>query len=613
MDLLKLLAKQVEEVNLAHPKKLRYHDEDSEYVQVVDTINKLLESYKKQQATTKRLNENFTKTQSNLLESQKMAKVGSFEYDMNTGQLTVSAQMYRILGIKSKEGLEWKDFLEFIAFRDKKMVLQELSDAVEKGSRFTLRHKLYSQKRSMVDVETRVKVRKKSGGSVKVIGTVMDISSQMEAKKTIEYLAFHDSLTGLANRRLLHDRLEEAIALAKRYEHLVGVLFLDVDRFKFINDSLGHDIGDKLIKKIANVLKSVVRESDTISRLGGDEFVIVLPHLEGVEAAETVAKKINTVMKQPFNVADHTLFATMSIGIAVYPNHSSCKDEVIKYADAAMYRAKEMGRNNYQVYEMNMTRDLSDQLSLEQDLRRALKTDDEIQLYYQPKVNLKTGKIIGAEGLVRWEHPQLGVLYPDRFISLAENTGMIIPIGQKVLELAAKEIKAWEKHNLAVAVNLSGRQFQHGSLVEDVKNIIEKYEIDPKCLELEITETISMNNVQNSIRILKDLKALGVTLSIDDFGTGYSSLSYLKKLPVDVLKIDREFVMDLHKDKGDVMISKAIIGMGKSLDYKIVAEGIEKEEHTEILNSMECEYGQGFFYSKAVAKADFDKLLEQNG
>jgi EAL domain-containing protein (putative c-di-GMP-specific phosphodiesterase class I) len=323
-----------------------------------------------------------------------------------------------------------------------------------------------------------------------------------------------------------------------------------------------------------------------------------------------VAKKIIKELKKSFLVDTHQLYTTVSIGISIFPNHTTNADELVTFADAAMYRAKELGRNNYQMYELTMTKDFSDQLSLEQDLRRAIEKEDEIVLFYQPKVNLKNGKIVGAEALVRWKHPNHGLLYPDKFIDLAENTGIIIPIGQKVLELAAMEIKSWESQGLSVAVNLSGRQFQHGSLVENVKYIIQKYAIDPSKLELEITETISMSNVKDSIRILRDLKDLGVTLSIDDFGTGYSSLSYLKKLPVDVLKIDREFVMDMHKDKGDVMISKAIIGMGKSLDFKIVAEGVELQEHIEILNSMDCEFGQGFFYSKAVAKEEFEKLLQ---
>ncbi|MGM0622470.1 MAG: putative bifunctional diguanylate cyclase/phosphodiesterase [Campylobacterota bacterium] len=610
MDDVAKLLKSLRALDIQNPQALACQCLDTQVGEIEQIFNDLICRYQKQKADIAILSENFTQTQSNLLESQKMAKVGSFEYNISSKEFHATMQVYRILGIKTTNQLTWTDLLDFLTRAQQVQLEQKIQTAINRGSRFSHRFSFLSISGKDVDVECRFKVRKRSSGDVKLIGTIMDITKQLETERTVEFLAFHDPLTGLGNRRLLDSRLEEAVAAAKRYENLVGVLFIDIDRFKYINDTLGHDVGDALIKKIAQILKSIVRESDTIIRLGGDEFIILLPRMQSVEAAKTVAKKILQHMKKPFYISTHKLFSTMSIGIATYPDHTQSAQELLTYADAAMYRAKELGRNNFQVYELNMTKDFSDQLLLEQDLRSALHHEDEIVLYYQPKVNLKSGKIVGAEALVRWNHPTLGLLYPDKFIDLAENTGMIIPIGQKVLELAVREIKQWEKRGLSVAVNLSGRQFQHGSLVQEVQQMIEKYAIDAGKLELEITETISMSNVKDSIRILKDLKKLGVTLSIDDFGTGYSSLSYLKKLPVDVLKIDREFIMDLHKDNGDVMISKAIIGMGKSLDYKIVAEGIEMQEHTNILNSMDCEFGQGYFYSKAVTKEEFEKLLQ---
>ncbi|MGM0533698.1 MAG: putative bifunctional diguanylate cyclase/phosphodiesterase, partial [Campylobacterota bacterium] len=590
----------LQNLDIKDPLPLDTTDLDPQAARCASFVNALINQNRRLQADLGILNEEFSQSQSNLLESQKMAKVGSFEYDVNKQAFNASIQIYRILGVKATKTLSWTSFMEYMELKDRHEFMKLTQKAVTNGSSFVLRVNLRTFNNKPLSAECRVKARKHKNGVLKLIGTLMDITAQIENEKTIEFLAFHDPLTGLANRRLLDNRLNEALLQAERYGDKVGVLFLDLDRFKYINDTLGHDVGDELIVEISQILKNIVRQSDTISRLGGDEFVILLPRLESDDDAKSVAKKILHQLKKPFLIHTHTLFTSMSIGIAIAPTHGSKKDELITYADAAMYRAKELGRNNYQVYEMTMTKDFSDQLSLEQDLRQALEKDDEITLFYQPKVSLKDGRIIGAEALVRWHHPMHGLLYPDSFIDLAENTGMIIPIGQKVLNLAAKEIHNWKNKDLSVAVNLSGRQFQHGSLVRDVKEIIQKHDIDPSKLELEITETISMNNVQNSIKILKELKTLGVTLSIDDFGTGYSSLSYLKKLPVDVLKIDREFIMDLHRDHGDVMISKAIIGMGKSLDYKIVAEGIEMAEHTDILNEMDCEYGQGYFYSKAV-------------
>lgn len=613
MDELQKVVKRLRCIDLNNPKPLAFQSSDKDIGALVESVNTILADLQKQKVDMQILSENFSETQSNLLESQKIAKMGSFEYDVKSDIFIASTQLYRILGAKANNELKWEDFLTYLSSSQRVEFLNKVSYAIAHGSKFTHRFSLSLANKKHIEVESKIKVRKKSSGALKLIGTLMDITKQVETEKMIEFLAFHDPLTGLGNRRLLDTKLEQAVTAAKRYDNVVGVFFIDIDRFKYINDTLGHQVGDKLIQEIAKVLKQIVRESDTIIRLGGDEFVVLLPRLEDVAAVEAVAKKILRQMKSAFKIDTHELFVTMSIGIALYPQHSSNPHELVTYADAAMYRAKEMGRNNFQVYELNMTKDFSDQLSFEQDLRKALESDDEIVLYYQPKVNLKTAKIVGAEGLVRWHHPVHGLLYPDKFIDLAENTGMIIPIGLRVLELAAMEIKAWEDKGLSVAVNLSGRQFQHGSLVEDVARVIQKYEIDPQKLELEITETISMSNVKDSIRILHELKSLGVTLSIDDFGTGYSSLSYLKKLPVDVLKIDREFVMDLHRDRGDVMISKAIIGMGKSLDYKIVAEGIEMAEHTEILNSMDCEYGQGYFYSKAVTKDDFEGLLRLEG
>ena len=610
MDELKKLAKQLQSIDLYDPKTLLDSEGSNSYQEVVAKINHLLQTLKKQQAEMAILSENFNDTQSNLLESQKIAKVGSFEFDFNQNRFMASTQVYRLLGIKRSQELQWQTFISYVDEKDRSKLVQKVNYAINHGSNFVFRAKLLNNQQKNLDVEFRFKVRKKSSGSVKLIGTIIDITHQVQIESKVEYLAFHDPLTGLGNRRLLDARLDEALAGAKRYSNLVGLLFIDVDRFKYINDTLGHNIGDELIKYVAQTLQRIVRQSDTIIRLGGDEFIILLPRLESFDAAKSVAQKILQKMKEPISIDKHQLLISLSIGISIYPNHTHDADELITYADAAMYRAKEMGRNNYQVYELNMTQDFSDQLLLEQDLRKALNNEEEIVLYYQPKVDLKSGKIVGAEALVRWNHPVHGLLYPDKFIGLAENTGMIIPIGKKVLDLAVKEIKDWEPFGLSVAVNLSGRQFQHGSLVQTVKEVLQRYGVDPQKLELEITETISMHNIKDSIRILHELKELGVTLSIDDFGTGYSSLSYLKKLPVDVLKIDREFVMDLHKDHGDLMISKAIIGMGKSLDYKIVAEGIELQKQTDILNSMDCEYGQGYFYSKAVTKEEFEQLLQ---
>ncbi len=427
----------------------------------------------------------------------------------------------------------------------------------------------------------------------------------------IEHLAYHDALTGLPNRPLFIDRLIVALAQADRSGQNLAVLFLDLDRFKDINDSLGHSVGDALLKAVADRVRRCVREGDTVARLGGDEFTLLIPKVEGVEDAAKVAQKVIETLKIPFMIADRELFVTTSIGMSLYPADGLDPETLLRNADTAMYRAKEQGRDNYQLYAPAMNARALERLALENMLRRAL-LQNELVLHYQPLIDLRARSVAGVEALIRWQHPELGLLSPAHFISVAEVSGLIIPIGQWVLRTACKQIRTWQKrtgHNVSISVNLSARQFQQPDLVEEIRAALDETGIKPSSLELEITESNAMQNAENTIRLLKELKALGVRIAMDDFGTGYSSLNYLKRFPIDTLKLDKMFVQDIATDKSDAAIVSAVILMAHSLELKVVAEGVETEEQLAFLEAQHCDRIQGYLFSAPLTPDELEAYL----
>ena len=429
----------------------------------------------------------------------------------------------------------------------------------------------------------------------------------------IEHLAYHDALTGLPNRPLFVDRLIVALAQAGRANQKLAVFFLDLDHFKNINDSLGHSAGDTLLKAVADRVRRCVREGDTIARFGGDEFTLLIPTIENVEDAAKIAQKITETLKIPFMIAERELFVTTSIGISMYPNDGSDAETLVRNADSAMYRAKDQGRDNYQLYAPAMNARALERLALENSLRKAL-SNDELVLHYQPLVDISSKSIVGLEALIRWNHPERGLLSPAHFISAAEVSGLIVPIGNWVLVTACRQLKIWQKRidpDLTVAVNLSARQFQQGNLTSEVMQALEQTGLDPGSLELEITESSAMQNAENSIHTLRELKALGVRISMDDFGTGYSSLNYLKRFPIDTLKLDQSFVRDVTTDRGDAAIVSAVISMAHSLDLKVIAEGVETAEQLAFLQKQRCDYIQGYFFSAPLSVEDLEPYLIQ--
>ena len=429
--------------------------------------------------------------------------------------------------------------------------------------------------------------------------------------RRVEYLAYHDGLTGLPNRSLFSKLLSQSISGAHRYDKQLAVAFLDLDRFKQINDTLGHEAGDELLQEVAKRLKGCVRDNDTVARLGGDEFVVLVPELGDAKYAATVAQKMLSTIARPYTLIGHEFRVTASIGISTYPADGLDEQTLTKNADIAMYQAKEEGKNNFQFYSAKLNANSLERLALESSLRHALEAH-EFRLNYQAKRDIGSGLITGMEALLRWEHPDLGTVAPMQFIPVAEETGLIVPIGKWVLKTACAQNMAWQKQGLpplCIAVNLTARQFCDEQLLPDVASILAATGMDPHLLELEITESLLIHNVENTMRILTALKALGVRIAIDDFGTGYSSLASLQRFPLDTIKIDRSLVRDLSGETGDPRLADAIIAMGKSLSLTVVAQGVETRAQAEFLRTHACDELQGFYFKKPLPAEQFTQLL----
>lgn len=441
-----------------------------------------------------------------------------------------------------------------------------------------------------------------------------DISIRKRYEQQLLRQANYDILTGLPNRMLALDRLKLALAQARRDEQLVGLMFLDLDNFKHINDTMGHDNGDSLLIEASRRISSCLRGTSTVARLGGDEFLVILPSLVDPEAAEQVAERILQTFTPPFMLANQEVFVSTSIGIAIYPSDSDNSTTLLQHADAAMYQAKDKGKSAYQRFSPEMNQDSHERLQIESRLRRALELE-ELELYYQPIVEASTGKLIGAEALIRWNNPAMGLVSPDKFIPLAEETGLIIPIGDWVLKTACKDIKQWQQATglgLTIAVNVSPRQFRDGNFTNTVDQVLTDTQLDPQFLELEITERLILDNSIETSGIFKHLDEKGVKLSIDDFGTGYSALGYLKSYPFDTLKIDKSFVQDVIESSEDAALVTAIITMAHSLSLKVIAEGVEEAPQLEFLNQHNCDYAQGYYFNRPVPAAEFSAWMTDN-
>lgn len=465
---------------------------------------------------------------------------------------------------------------------------------------------------SLIDVNVwRAALYDASGEISGIMAIVADITGRKQAEARINYLAYYDTLTGLPNRVSFEEHLASSIAHTGSGRERLAVMFLSLDRFKKFNDTLGHIVGDQLLKNVAERLTLSMGEGNTVARFGSDEFSFLLTRIKEAEDAARLAREFQMVLDRSFTVEGHDLYVTSSIGISLYPDDGHDAQGLLKSAGAALYRAKQGGGSNYQFYTADMNERALHRLALENQLRWALERD-EFRVYYQPQVSIDTGQITGMEALVRWQHPELGLVSPAEFIPLSEDTGLVAPIGEWVLRTACAQTKLWQDcgfHNLHVSVNLSPRQFQQPDLVAVVSRLLRQTGLDASCLELEVTESSVMKNAESAINTLRELKAMGIKISIDDFGSGYSSLSYLKHLPIDVLKIDQSFVRDMTTDPKDAAIVMAIIQLAHSLQLKVKAEGVETEDQLHFLRLLRCDEMQGFLFCRPLTVEDFEQLL----
>jgi diguanylate cyclase (GGDEF)-like protein/PAS domain S-box-containing protein len=455
-------------------------------------------------------------------------------------------------------------------------------------------------------------IHDREGQATGAVIVFRDVSIARAMALQMAHSAQHDFLTGLPNRMLLNDRVTHAISLAPRHLKKVALLFLDLDGFKHINDSLGHPVGDKLLQSIGKRLVDCVRASDTVSRQGGDEFVVLLSEMEQPEDAAITARRMLHAVAEAHSINRHDLHITTSIGVSVYPDDGLDAETLIRNADTAMYQAKENGRQSYQFFKSGMNVRAVERQSIEESLRRALERE-EFMLHYQPKINLRTGDITGAEALIRWTHPVRGLVPPSQFIPVAEDCGMILPIGIWVLREACKQAKEWIDAGLplgTIAVNISAMQFQNGHFLHDIFSILSDTSLNPGCLELELTESVLIKRADTASSVLQSLRSRGVRIAVDDFGTGYSSLSYLTKFPIDALKIDQSFVRQITSSPEDTTIVTAVISMGQSLKLRVIAEGVETQDELSFLQAHNCEEAQGYYFSRPVPAQKFARLLE---
>lgn len=549
-------------------------------------------------------------------------------YSLDTeGRFTfVNNAVERILGFTKQELLgkhysaivHDEDVLDVAKLFNERRTGERSSRGVELRLKRTDDSRLHSPKRSVpVELNAMGMYDNDSAGQRRFIGTygvVRDIADRKRAEKTIAYQAYHDLLTALPNRALFQDRLAQAMTQAKRNITRLAVMFIDLDKFKFVNDSLGHVAGDKLLQALASRLRSCLREVDTLARMGGDEFVLLLPNINEASDATLIAEKILVALQEKFVIGDHELFASVSIGIALYPDDANTSENLIKRADIAMYHAKSQGRNNYQLFNYTMDAQASGRLALVRDIRNALERN-EFEVHYHPQVDIPSGRIVGLEALLRWKHPTHGLLSPASFIHLAEETGIISPIGEWVLRTVCGHAIEWRDagHPLVrIGINISPQQIQKPDFADKFLGLLEEYQIDPALIGIEITESTIMKDVEKTVPKLKKLRDKGVEISLDDFGTGYSSLSYLNKLPIHTIKVDQSFIRDMPQNAGHLSIVNAIATMAKGLLLRLVIEGVETKAQLDSIISIGCNEYQGFLFARPLSSEKTTELLRIN-
>lgn len=560
--------------------------------------------------------------QERLVLAQQISGLGYWEWDLLFDRWTLSPEARSVLGLPPDGPIDYPRFLALVHPEERRVVDLALKECLEGLQGFNLEHRILWPDGQVRHVHGQARVvRDGEGRALRMTGTLHDVSDRLqtearlrENQERLNYLAYHDALTGLPNRLLFQDRFEHAIARARRSHKQAAILFLDLDQFKKVNDSLGHEVGDRLLREVADRLRNCAREADTLARLGGDEFVLLLEEVEHVNAASAAAKKIVNRLLPTFRVGGFELYTTASIGLALYPDNGETVEELMKCADVAMYRAKERGRNNFQFYTSDMNARAQELLLLETGLHQALERG-ELEIYYQPQLEMESGAIVGTEALLRWNHPRRGLLLPAEFLPLAEETGLILAMSEWVLNTACRQNRTWQQAGfpaLPVAVNITPRMFQQPGLVRMVSQALKAANLDPAYLELEITESMIMQNVDVAIQTMLELSRMGISLAIDDFGTGYSSLSCLRRLPINKLKIDRVFVGDVTNSPNDAAIAASVIALAGSMNFGVIAEGVETEDQLRFLQDRGCRHAQGFLFARPLPVAEVEKLFRQD-
>jgi diguanylate cyclase (GGDEF)-like protein len=555
------------------------------------------------------------KNQARLAHAHKVARFGHWDWNVETDHLYFSNEIHNIFSIDKDSFSENKEaFLTLIHADDLDIVKIALEESMEFGADFNIDCRVNHSDIDYMVIHAHAEVLKDGAGKViRMLGVIQDITERHLAQKTIMHQALHDSLTDLPNRTLFNDRLEHALKLLSREAELLAVLFIDFDRFKNINDTLGHDIGDEFLKSATGRLKKVIRKTDTVARLGGDEFAIILEGVKTKKDVSLVANMLIDKLSEPHNLDGNLLVSPASIGVALASSNSIKKSDLLRQADMAMYHSKKLGGNQYSYFSVDMNVRGNNSIFMENELRAAL-DNNQLQVFYQPKVSVETGKIKGMEALVRWIHPEKGIIPPNSFIPLAEECGLIVNIGHWVLEESCRQNLLWHDKgfkNLIVSVNISPMQFNQKDFFTVVNSIITKTKLNAKYLELEITESCTMSNVDETIRVLHDFRDMGIKISIDDFGTGYSSLSYLDKMPLDTLKVDRAFIKDITVDGENGELARLIIAMAKSLELNVITEGVETKEHLDFISKHGSNEYQGFLMSPPVPADKFEELLNK--
>lgn len=560
-----------------------------------------------------------------LAEAQRIACLGNWEWDIERDRVICSREASRIYGLESAEFCgPFNACLGQMHPEDRKSFDDALERALCSEKSISVDYRIVLSDGSERFVHQQMATSFDPGGRAqRMAGTIQDITQRKQNEEQIQYLAYHDTLTGLPNRHYFKQRLKQALAHAQRHSKMLALLFLDLDRFKRINDTLGHDAGDLLLQTVSDLLVHCVREDDTVERpnanevdqsvvrLGGDEFTVILTDVARIEDVARVAQRVLDALSRPISLGSHEVFVTVSIGIAIYPANGRDMESLLKNADIAMYHAKEQGRNNYQFFAESMNEAASKYIALEAQFRRALE-NNELLLYYQPQISVRTGRVVGAEALLRWHHPERGLLLPQEFIPLADDTGLIVPVGEWVLRTACSHYWKFRREcseSLRLNVNLSGCQFRQDDLLETVASILNENQMEPHCLGLEITESVIMESKESAVALLHGLKSLGADLLVDNFGTGYSSLSYLKRFPVDALKVDRSFVREIPDDSDSVAITAAIVAMAKKLRLEVIAEGVEWAQQRIFLMEQGCDVMQGDLLSPPLPVDEFIRFV----